>query len=167
MEVYFLCLFLLICSVFDIIGRRVPNWLFISGLTIEALYKLFYGDYFEVIIFLTGFIVTQIFLGVLWICGFFGAADMKILGVVCASAGQEECLKLISCVLVSGAAVSFCFILMNKKLLFRIANIRKYICESIRAGKLLNYRQLFCEDGVGKVPFVPIITIGYLLYLLV
>ena len=99
-----------------------------------------------------------------WLCGFFGAADIKTLGIVCACAGWKEMLKLIICIMIIGAAVSLCCILRNKRLIFRVKNIRRYIYECIYAGKLLNYREIFCECETGTIPFIPIIMAGYILY---
>ena len=164
MEVCFLCTFLMVCSVFDIKGWKVPNWLFVSGLAAETLYKFIGSGLSAVWTFLVSFIFIQLMLGAFWRFGFFGAADIKILGIVCAYVGWRELPKLISCILVFGAAVSLCRIFKNKKLIFRIINIKKYIYKCVFAGKLLNYRELFCESETGKIPFIPIIMAGYLLY---
>lgn len=158
------CVFLIICSIFDIARRKVPNWMFITGLFADALYRGICAGTGEAFIFLAAFILTQVFLAVLWLCGFFGAADIKILGIALASAGWAGGLRLIKCVLISGAVVSLFYVVKDKKMRRRILNIKKYICECICAGRLLDYRGIFCVNGEGKISFIPVITAGYILY---
>lgn len=166
MEIYVLLIFLVVCSFLDIKRQKVSNVFIVLGVGVLIPFVFLSDGYFGVLMFLGNFILFQAVFMLLWICGFFGAADIKIFSVVLSVVGWECLTSFLVCFLIACGVMILASAFKRGHILFRLLQVKRYIYACITSKKLFNYRSLFKESDEGKLPFVPVIMLGYCIFLL-
>jgi prepilin peptidase CpaA len=115
-SILLLMVILIPAAIGDYQRQRVPNWLTMSGWLMAPLIAWLFGGLAGVGESLLGLALMLLLLLPLWLVGWFGAADVKLMGTVGAFVGVSDCLPVMFGVLLTGMVMALLFLLYKGQL---------------------------------------------------
>lgn len=115
-SILLLMVILIPAAIGDYQRQRVPNWLTMSGWLMAPLIAWLFSGLNGVGESLLGLALMLLLLLPLWLVGWFGAADVKLMGTVGAFVGVSDCLPVLFGVLLTGMVMALLLLLYKGRL---------------------------------------------------
>ncbi len=133
-------------SISDLFYKKVSNiWL-----AIWLVVGIYIRSYDFIVLFLLALLCTYI----LYYLAFFGAADIKIISILCGYLGIKKTLYLSFIALCLAAIYSLYYLIRKKILIERLEYFFRYCDISFKAGRFFKYTNSFSDSiNIAMIPF--------------
>jgi prepilin peptidase CpaA len=152
-SIHLLMVILIPAAIGDYQRQRVPNWLTMSGWLMAPLIAWLFSGLNGVGESLLGLALMLLLLLPLWLVGWFGAADVKLMGTVGAFVGLSDSLLVLFGILLAGLAMALLLLL------------RRFFFSSKQSGSGQSGKGGAAKEGI-VLPYAIPIAFGTMLTLL-
>ena len=101
-----LILFVLVCGIYDLRSRRIPNWLTMSGLTLGIVANCYFSKTDGLLHSFYGLGLALLIYFPLWLFAGLGAGDVKAMVAIGAIVGPQQWLYVFLCTCIAGGIVA-------------------------------------------------------------
>lgn len=138
----------------DIRFKKIPNlWFLIFLVTGIYIYRM---------PFVITFILSSVSLFVFYLCGFFGAGDIKLISILCAFVGVRQLLIITFLGFLFAAIYSLCYLISKKLLISRLSYFINYSHFVFTSKRIIKYKEF--SSGTEFMPVAHWILIGYVIW---
>lgn len=166
LELVLLIALVLTAAIFDLISRRIPNWLIVAGLGISFFFQTVsgYGTGFST--WATGFGVGFALFLPMYILRAMGAGDVKLMAMVGSFFGAVAALKAVLLTLIVGGVLAVLYLLGTRRWKVVFENLRLILTNmtmNVMTGELPVAEMP--AQSAGGLPYGVAIATGTLLYI--
>ena len=155
---------LAIASITDYRTYKIPNWLTAGGIIFGLVYSVFvpFSRDFGFLWSLGGLMLGFFVMLPCYVLKIMGAGDVKLMAMVGAFLGVDDCLRAIICSFIVGGIAALGFALFNKamtRMLQNVKDITQAMMFSVVGGFKPDLR-ITANQSIGKMPYGICISIG-------
>jgi prepilin peptidase CpaA len=155
----FTILLLVLCAGWDLKYRKIPNWATLPGIVLGLGLNVLHGGWAGIKASGLGFLVGFGALLVLFILGWMGGGDVKLMAAVGALKGYPFVVSALFYSLVVGVVIGVALLIWNRKTLRTFKNL--FFVVFSRVSKLIP-KQDIDREQTQKIPFGLAIVLGTL-----
>lgn len=144
---FFLLHFIGAAMLWDIMEKRIPNEVIITGLSLGAVYQLWCFGWMGLLIFLSGVMLPVVLLGFLYYFRMIGAGDIKLFCVIGGFLGPTGGIHSILDTFLIGGAISLLLFLKRRNLFSRLCYFKQYLFQYLETRQWKPYMEPEDEDS--------------------